>query len=148
MHECVLDTNVLVAWIDAADSLHARASEYLAQIEASGTDPILLDIVVGETVSVLCRRFRERRRLPELSTTLENLFKMLPTEAITWMVSETERLFSDILSLVSSTNGRLNFNDAFLVLLQREGRIGPIATFDTGFDTVPGFQRVPFSAVP
>jgi hypothetical protein len=29
-------------------------------------------------------------------------------------------------------------------VLQKEGRIGPVATFDAGFDAVPGFVRVPF----
>ena len=51
---------------------------------------------------------------------------------------------SAVPSLTPSTGGKLNFNDAFIVVLQREGRVGPVATFDAGFDAVPGFVRVPF----
>ncbi|MGB8298253.1 MAG: hypothetical protein WCG85_22755, partial [Polyangia bacterium] len=69
MAECVLDANVLVAWIDAADSLHARAHDLMTRLEQDGTDtdPVLLDVLVGEAVSVLCRRFWERRRTGDLA---------------------------------------------------------------------------------
>ena len=50
---------------------------------------------------------------------------------------------SAVPSLIPSTGGKLNFNDALIAVLQREGRIGPVATFDAGFDAVPGFVRVP-----
>ena len=61
---------------------------------------------------------------------------------ITWVGGEAARLFDEILDLVAKTEGKLNFNDAFLVLLQRERRIGALATFDGDFDSVPGFERV------
>jgi predicted nucleic acid-binding protein len=38
--------------------------------------------------------------------------------------------------------GRLSFNDALLVVLQRERVIDEIATFDSGFDSIPGFRRI------
>jgi predicted nucleic acid-binding protein len=63
--------------------------------------------------------------------------------AIQWVGAEAERLYENILDQVASTQGRLNFNDAFIAVLQKEGRIGPVATFDAGFDAVPGFVRVP-----
>jgi predicted nucleic acid-binding protein len=59
-------------------------------------------------------------------------------------LAEAERLYDGILDLVAWTSGTLNFNDAFIAVLQKEGRIGPDATFDAGFDAVPGFVRVPF----
>jgi len=68
MAECVLDANVPVAWIDAADSLHARARDLMTQNwSKDGSEPVLLDVLVGEAVSVLCRRFRERRRSGDLA---------------------------------------------------------------------------------
>jgi len=143
MAECVLDANVLVAWLDAADSLHARAHDLMAQLEQDGTDPVLLDVLVGEAVSVLCRRFRERRRTGDLAAMLADFRRRIDPSAIMWVGSEAERLYEDILDSVASTGGKLNFNDAFIAVLQREGRIGPVATFDAGFDAVPGFVRVP-----
>jgi len=70
MAECVLDANVLVAWIDSADSLHVRAHDLLKQLEEDGTEPVLLDVLVAEAVSVLCRRFRERRQRGDLAAML------------------------------------------------------------------------------
>ena len=144
MAECVLDANVLVAWIDAADSLHARAHDLMTQLEQDGNEPVLLDVLVGEAVSVLCRRFRERRRSGDLAAMLADFRRRIDPSAIMWVGSEAERLYDGILDLVASTGGRLNFNDAFIAVLQKEGHIGPVATFDAGFDAVPGFVRVPF----
>jgi predicted nucleic acid-binding protein len=44
--------------------------------------------------------------------------------------------------VIDASNGRLNFNDAMLVVLQRQGLIGEVASFDQGFDTVVDFRRV------
>lgn len=41
----------------------------------------------------------------------------------------------DVLALVESTAGTLNFNDALLVVLQREAVIGEVASFGRGFLT-------------
>lgn len=142
MAECVLDANVLVAWIDSADSLHARAHNLLKQIEEDGIEPVLLDVLVAEAVSVLCRRFRERRQRGDLAAMLAEFRRRIDPSTIQWVGAEAERLYEGILDQVASTEGRLNFNDALIVVLQREGRIGQVATFDAGFDAVPGFVRV------
>ena len=42
-----------MAWIDAADSLHTRAHDLMTQLEQDGTDPVLLDILVGEALPPL-----------------------------------------------------------------------------------------------
>lgn len=54
MVEVVLDANVIVAFLDANDSLHERANRLLQQVEAQGHDAVLLDVCVGEATSVLC----------------------------------------------------------------------------------------------
>jgi predicted nucleic acid-binding protein len=60
MAEAVLDANLLVAWLDKNDVHHARARERLEELETSGRELVLLDVIVGEVVSVLCCRARER----------------------------------------------------------------------------------------
>ena len=142
MAECVRDANVLVAWMDASDSLHVRAHDLMAQLERDGAEPVLLDILVGEAVSVLCRRFRERNRRADLAAMLAELRRRVDPSTIQWVGGEAERLYETILDQVAGTDGRLNFNDAFIAVLQREGRIGQVATFDNGFDAVPGFMRI------
>lgn len=44
--------------------------------------------------------------------------------------------------MVLATQGTLNFNDALLVVLRREGVIDSVASFDQGFDQVEGFGRI------
>jgi hypothetical protein len=45
---------VLVGLLDRNDSLHQRATQLLAQMQHDGDQPIMLDLVIAETVSVLC----------------------------------------------------------------------------------------------
>ena len=44
--------------------------------------------------------------------------------------------------MILETGGVLNFNDALVVLLKREGSIERFASFDVGFDTIPDFERL------
>lgn len=50
--------------------------------------------------------------------------------------------FSAILDVVEATGGAVNFNDALLVVLQREGAIGEVASFDEALDVASDFGRV------
>jgi predicted nucleic acid-binding protein len=142
MNDCVLDANVLVAWVDAADSLHQRAVTLLEHLERQGSGVIVLDVLLGEAVSVLCRRFRERKRMEAISTTLQTLREHVGRGSVMWVGSHIERLYEATLELVGSTAGQLNFNDALVVLLQREGTIGPLATFDANFTGIENIQLV------
>jgi predicted nucleic acid-binding protein len=47
-----------------------------------------------------------------------------------------------VLDVVQETGGKVNVNDALLVVLQREGSIGEVASFDQKLDTASGFRRV------
>ena len=64
MGDVVLDANVLVGYFDAHDAQHARASALIERLEAEGHEGVLLDVLVAEAVSVLCRRARERKSSP------------------------------------------------------------------------------------
>lgn len=61
---------------------------------------------------------------------------------MTSVQGEAMRLADDILDVVLATQGTLNFNDALLVVLRREGAIDRVASFDQGFDQVEGFARM------
>jgi predicted nucleic acid-binding protein len=64
MAEVVLDANVLVGYLDANDVQHTRASALIDRLQADGHASVLLDVLVAEAVSVLCRRARERKASP------------------------------------------------------------------------------------
>lgn len=56
--------------------------------------------------------------------------------------SDVPRFFVDILDVIEESAGVLNFNDALLVVLQRNAMIDDVASFDEGFDKVDGFRRL------
>jgi len=141
--EVVVDANVIVAWLDHADALAPRARALMERLHSDGAEIVLVDIAVAEAISVVCRRAAQRRSSPpDLSKLLETARAWAEQGAIRFLAREHERLLPHILDTIASTDGRLNFNDALLVVLQREGTIGEVASFDAGFDAVPTFKRL------
>jgi predicted nucleic acid-binding protein len=47
-----------------------------------------------------------------------------------------------VLNVIAESGGALNSNDALLVVLERDGAIENLASFDSGFDDVEGFRRI------
>jgi predicted nucleic acid-binding protein len=141
--EVVLDANVIVAQLDRVDVFSDRAQALGRRLQDDGAEIVLLDVLVGEAVSVICRRARERRNLqPNMDATLATVRNWAEAGAIRWVAGEGKRLIGSILGVIGETGARLNFNDALLVVLQREGIIGEVASFDRGFDVLPDFRRV------
>lgn len=142
MADIVLDANVLVGLFDQNDVLHTAAVELAGRVAATGDAVVLLDFCVGEALSVLCRRARERKaNPPDLNTTFAEVRKLLVSGKIEH-VNESNSSFRAVLDVMEATAGALNFNDGLLVVLQRQGLIGDVASFDTRLDTVDGFRRV------
>jgi predicted nucleic acid-binding protein len=140
--EVVLDANVIVAWLDEADVLAARARELMQRLRNEGAELVLVDVTVTEALSVLCRRAAQRRTSPpDLARAVATVRNWSERGIIRWVAHEHERLFAKVLALVESTTGRLNFNDALLVILQDEEILGAVASFDAGFDMVERFAR-------
>src|SRR5258708_8754167 len=125
--EVVLDANVIVAQLDRADVFSERAQELGRRLRDDGAEIVLLDVLVGEAVSVICRRARERRSLqPNVDATLATVRNWAEAGFIRWVAAEGKRLIGSILHVIGAP---LNFNDALLVVLQREGLIGEVASF-------------------
>lgn len=141
MNECVVDANVLVGLIDASDHRHADATELIERLGKEGIAFCYFDVLVNEAVSVLCRRLMQRGTPDKISALLYRIREVIPPEGITWVGGEVKRLYDKILDLVGETGGRLNFNDALVVLLLREGHAASIATLDEGFSAVKEIVR-------
>lgn len=141
--EVVLDANVIVAWLDEADVLAARAQAMMRRLRAEGAELVVVDVTVTEALSVLCRRAAQRRTSPpNLAAAIATIRTWTERGAIRWLAPAQERLFVQVLEIVESTAGRLNVNDALLVVLQSEGTIGDVASFDSGFDVISKFVRL------
>ncbi len=142
MAEVILDANVIVAWLDEGDSQHSRANGLLDRIEEEGHTVALLDVLLSEAVSVMCRRARERRHPPDLEVVLEVARRWVEENAVRFVAAESEVLYETVLGVISETRGRLNFNDALVVVLQRQGLIEEFASMDRGFLDVDGFRLI------
>lgn len=131
MTEVVLDANVIVALLYAADAQHVRACKLVDRLEASGSTPVFVDFLVFEALSVLCRRATERKTdAPDLNIALQTIRVWFDSSEIRFLAGEAQRLGSAILDVVAETQGRLNANDALLVALSREQKLAGLATFD------------------
>lgn len=152
MAEIVLDANILVGLLDRGDSLHERAVELVDRLEHDGHDFVLLDICVTEAISVLCRRAEERAKRkaagrqtndpPDLDSIIDTAKGWARAGEIRWVAGTAEHLHADVLELIRSSDGALNFNDALLVVLARKQVVLGLASFDADFDGVEGIRRV------
>ncbi len=140
--EIVLDANVLVGLADNNDSRAADARDVVRRFRARGAEPVLVDFLVGEALSALCRRFAERATLGlEPDLVFAGYLRAEQAGQIRRLAAEGYARFDRVLAVVRDTAGRLNVHDAMIVVLQREGRIGAVATFDEALATTPGFIR-------
>ncbi|HEY2409303.1 MAG TPA: PIN domain-containing protein [Polyangiaceae bacterium] len=102
----------------------------------------MVDFLVLEALSVLCRRAAERKTTPlDLDAALAVMRGWFNAGEVRFLAREADRLAGDILNVVSATRGALNSNDALIVALMREGTIEILASFDERFDALDDFQR-------
>jgi predicted nucleic acid-binding protein len=140
MADVVLDANVLVGYFDQNDSLHRQALAVMQELKETDDTPVMLDFLVAEAVSVICRRTQQRKtNPPDLGRIVTDVKAILEQGRIDFVTADIESRFSKVLDLVQRSNGALNFHDATLLVLQEEGSIGPVATFDEALARYPGF---------
>jgi len=141
--EIAIDSSLLVGLIYPDDNWHSRAVILWNSIKASNYLGIFFDCVIAEATSAAIRRLHDKKRP---SSEVEKLFNQLNTyvspDNITWILPDVPRLYSDIINLMQSSGGVLNFNDALIALACRERSIPAIASFDTDFDQIEWLHRL------
>ena len=143
MAEVALDANVVVALLYAADAQHQRAHTLVERLEREQHMVVLVDFLVFEALSVLCRRATERKTSPpDLQAAITVIRGWFEGGEVRFLAPEFERFAGDVLDVIAKSEGALNANDALLVVLEREGAIDNVASFDSGFDNVEGFRRI------
>lgn len=142
MRQIVLDSSLLVALLVPNDTWHSQAVVLWDAIKAAGYISITFDCVVAEAVSVAVRRLYEKGLRHEIQPLLDRFNAQVSPEAITWIFPDAPRLYPEVLELMRSSSGELNFNDALIALVCRERVIPAIASFDADFDQVPWLKRV------
>jgi predicted nucleic acid-binding protein len=102
----------------------------------------LIYCVVTEALSAAVRRLHEKKRFSEVEALFNRLNIHVPPETITWILPDVSRLYPEVIRLMLSSGGALNFNDALIALACRERGIPAIASFDTDFDQVEWLRRL------
>ena len=146
MATAVIDANVLVGLVDDQDKWHDAAVTLRDALNEAEVELIYFDCVINETISVVARRTSEQGRLRQLGTALDRLTRLIPADDITWASGEIRRLYEDIVELVRSSVGKLNFHDALMALLCREQEVAALISFDRDFDELDWLTRIDRSA--
>jgi len=138
-----LDTSVLLALIDEKDIWHNKAVEIKnVLVQNNEAEIAVFDCVLTETISILARRIHEKRRSAELAALLNHLLETYPLESILWLYPLLPAYFEEVVNLVSTTNGELNFNDALIALSCRDRNIVNLASFNRDFDSISWLKRI------
>ncbi len=137
-----IDTSVVVGLINPRDLWHGTALNLRTALIDAGHEAVYFDCVAAEAISVITRRLHEKRLTAEIETLLDRLGMQTPKAIINWILPDVPRLYDDVLGLVRSTGGMLNFNDALIALACQERAIPAIASFDSDFDSVGWLRRV------
>jgi len=132
-----IDTSVLIGLIDARDVWHSAALQLQAALRAAQLAPVHFECTVAEALSTLARRLREQRRVQELPGLFDRIEATLPPEQLTWVFPDVPRLYQQILALMRTSEGELNFNDGLIAFACRERQIRLLASFDRDFDRLP-----------
>jgi predicted nucleic acid-binding protein len=142
MATAVIDANVLIGLLDDQDKWHDTTIALRDELNKAKAKLVYFDCVINETVSVLARRTREQGRPEQLDALLNRLDRLIPVSNITWSSGEIKRLYPEILELVHSSAGRLNFHDALIGLLCREQSVSVLVSFDRDFDELDWLTRI------
>ncbi len=140
--EIAIDSSLLVGLIYADDNWHSRAVTLWNAIEATDYLSTFFDCVAAEAISAATRRLHEKKRLSEVENLFEQLNSYVSAETMTWILPDVPRLYPEIINLMQSSSGALNFNDALIALACREREIPAIASFDTDFDQIEWLHRL------
>ena len=140
--DVVIDSSVLVGLLVPNDLWHVQAVALWDAIKAGGHTGLFLDCVAAESISVATRRLHEKGRSTEVESLLDRLDAQVPGDTITWILPDVPRLYPEVLDLIRSSSGALNFNDALIALACRERGIPAIASFDADFDQIAWLRRL------
>jgi predicted nucleic acid-binding protein len=137
-----IDSSVMVGVLNTLDHRHVQAKRLVDDLQLASANLIYFDCVVAESVSTILRRLHEKQQFTAIQQLLDAVADTFPPERLTWIMPDTPRLYTQILALIESSSGELNFNDALIALACRERNISVLASFDADFDSIEWLQRI------
>ena len=142
MARACIDTSVLIGLLDPKDVWHGPAVALKQALQTHQAEVAVLDCVLAEAISTMARRIHEQRRVSDLDQLLAHMLADYPRDDILWVLPDVPGLYDEIVELVRTSRGELNFLDALIALSCRHRDIPLIASFDRDFDDVGWLQRV------
>jgi predicted nucleic acid-binding protein len=137
-----VDSSVLVALLNPHDLWRGQAIALRQTLLTADVELLYFDCVVAEAISTATRRLHEKSRLADIGALFDRLDNDVPANTVTWILPDVPRLYPEILGLMRSSLGALNFHDALIALACREREIPAIASFDVDFDQVAWLRRL------
>ena len=137
-----IDTSVLIGLLDPKDVWHEASTALSDAMKSQGADVAVFDCVLAEAISTMARRIQEQRRTADLDRLLMRILAEYPAEDVLWVLPDVPALYPDIVELVRSSGGELNFHDALIALSCRHREIPLLASFDRDFDRLAWLGRV------
>ena len=142
MSQIILDTSMVGPRLDELDALRQPAVTLWTALDQEGWEVIFFDGVANETISVLCRRFAERRRLDAWPDACARFHECCRRHPPAWSSPHVPGLFAAILDLRGPHQGRVNVHDALLTLEARDVGIPYIASFEADVDAISWLKRI------
>lgn len=142
MIQITLDTSVVVGLLDHQDVWHTKSLALKNALIEKDAQLVIFDCVLGEAISVLARRFHEKRRQKDFSALVPKILNSYPAESIFWISPTIPQRYLAILELIQISEGELNFNDALIALSCQVNGIEFIASFDQDFDKLDWLKRL------
>jgi predicted nucleic acid-binding protein len=131
-----IDSSVLVGLINPGDLWLDKAVALRRALLDDKAELYYFDCVVAESISVVVGRLAEKGYLADVEALFDQLDAHIPAAAITWILPDVPRLYPEIINLIRSSSGALNFHNAIIALACRERAIPAIASFDADFDQI------------
>ena len=137
-----IDSSVLIGLLNPNDHWHSHTMTLFRAMQSADTELLYLDCVIAESVSAILRRLAEKKRMDEVDPLFERLNSYAPESNITWLLPEVPAFYSEVLRLMQSSRGELNFHDALIAIICREQQIPAIASYDADFEQIPWLKRI------
>jgi predicted nucleic acid-binding protein len=133
----VLDSSFLIAFHNTRDAHHEAAADTMQQLLANEWGPALLpEYVFLEVTTVLAARRDLQTAIAVGQVLLDAAeIELVPCSTV---FAETFTTFRN-----QPPGANLSFADAAIVAIARDRDIEHIATFDSGFRSIPGLAVVP-----
>ena len=142
MTRVAIDTSLLIGLLDRQDIWHSRAVALKQALQSQDVPVAVFDCVLSEALSAIARRVHEQRRVDDLDRFVSRILADYPPGDILWAYPDVPALYPEIVELVRSSHGELNFHDALIAISCRYRNIPHIASFDRDFDRIAWLKRI------